>query len=108
MSNKKWKAICPQSEVFSDGMPIVPAIKSFSNGEREYHIVRCDGEFYLVDDEGAVADHWPAEIIKSIGAWLRTRCFSCEVNPQKYVTGLCEECHQVAMNADKLLNERAK
>ena len=24
-------------------------------------------------------------------------CFSCEKQPQKYVTGLCEECHQIAM-----------
>lgn len=28
-------------------------------------------------------------------------CFSCDKNEQKYITGLCEECHQVAMKSDE-------
>jgi hypothetical protein len=26
-------------------------------------------------------------------------CFSCDRHPQKYVDGLCEECHQIAISA---------
>ena len=26
-------------------------------------------------------------------------CFSCEIHPQKYVTGLCEKCHEIAIHA---------
>lgn len=29
------------------------------------------------------------------------QCFSCEKKPQKYITGLCEDCHQIATVADR-------
>jgi hypothetical protein len=33
----------------------------------------------------------------------KTLCFSCEKERQKYVDGLCEGCHQIAMSvSDKL------
>ena len=28
-------------------------------------------------------------------------CLSCDKRPLKYATGLCEECHQVALRADE-------
>lgn len=32
---------------------------------------------------------------------LETLCFSCDTHQQKYATGLCEFCHQIAVHADE-------
>jgi hypothetical protein len=36
------------------------------------------------------------------------KCFGCEQRPQKYITGLCEECHQIAKETDREFEEEMK
>jgi hypothetical protein len=32
-------------------------------------------------------------------------CFSCDKAPRKYIDGLCEECHEIAMKASREIAE---
>lgn len=62
---------------------------------------------HKTEERGGAHNDQPGflEEVDPVDADGNPMCFSCDVAPQKYVTGLCQGCHDVAVAVDRKIEE---